>query len=97
MSMSGRCCGASPGHERERAVPCGGTLYHRFLDGEGLSVVFQPIAELAGGGVVAAEALCRFAAEPRRSPDRWFAYGGDGRPHLPSDGSQDGVDGTAIL
>ena len=45
----------------------------RVLGGEGLTVVLQPIVELAGGRVVAAEALSRFAAEPRRSPDAWFA------------------------
>ena len=43
------------------------------LEGEGLSVLLQPIVELAGGRVVAAEALSRFAAEPGRSPDVWFA------------------------
>lgn len=38
-----------------------------------LSVVFQPIVELDTGTVVAREALARFDAEPRRSPDQWFA------------------------
>ena len=45
----------------------------RVLGGEGFSMVFQPIVELAGGRVVAVEALSRFAAEPRRPPDAWFA------------------------
>jgi EAL domain-containing protein (putative c-di-GMP-specific phosphodiesterase class I) len=45
----------------------------RVLGGEGLSVVLQPIVELDGGRVVAVEALSRFAGEPRRSPDVWFA------------------------
>jgi diguanylate cyclase (GGDEF)-like protein/PAS domain S-box-containing protein len=45
----------------------------RVLGGEALGVVLQPIVELAGGRVVAAEALSRFAAEPRRPPDAWFA------------------------
>lgn len=45
----------------------------RVLGGEGLSVVLQPIVALAGGRVVAAEALSRFAAEPGRSSDAWFA------------------------
>ena len=45
----------------------------RVLNGEGLTVVFQPIVELAGGRVVAVEALSRFATEPCRSPDAWFA------------------------
>lgn len=43
------------------------------LSGDGLQVVLQPIVELAGGRVVAAEALSRFADEPVRSPDSWFA------------------------
>ena len=43
------------------------------IKGDGLSVVLQPIVELADGRVVAAEALSRFAAEPRRAPDVWFA------------------------
>lgn len=43
------------------------------LSGDGLQVVLQPIVELAGGRVVAAEALSRFANEPVRSPDSWFA------------------------
>ena len=45
----------------------------RVLNGEGLSMVFQPIVDLAGGRVVAVEALSRFSTEPRRSPDAWFA------------------------
>ncbi len=45
----------------------------RVLGGEELSVALQPIVELAGGRVVAAEALSRFAAEPHRPPDAWFA------------------------
>jgi diguanylate cyclase (GGDEF)-like protein len=45
----------------------------RVLAGEGLSVVLQPIVELEGGRVVAAEALSRFADEPLRPPDAWFA------------------------
>ena len=45
----------------------------RLMTGEGFSVVLQPIVELTGGRVVAVEALSRFAAEPHRAPDRWFA------------------------
>ena len=45
----------------------------RVLEGEGLGVVLQPIVDLADGRVVTAEALSRFVAEPRRSPDAWFA------------------------
>lgn len=43
------------------------------LGGNGLSVVLQPIVGLADGRVVAAEALSRFADQPLRSPDAWFA------------------------
>ena len=45
----------------------------RVLEGEGLSVLLQPIVDLASGRVVAAEALSRFAAEPLRPPEAWFA------------------------
>lgn len=51
--------------ERERIL--------QVLEGGGLTVVFQPIVELTGGRVVAAEALSRFGEEPRRSPESWFA------------------------
>lgn len=47
-------------------------VVRRILGGEGLRVVLQPIVELAEGRVVAAEALSRFDAEPRRAPDAWF-------------------------
>jgi EAL domain-containing protein (putative c-di-GMP-specific phosphodiesterase class I)/ActR/RegA family two-component response regulator len=38
-----------------------------------LTMVFQPVVELAAGDVVGAEALARFASEPYRPPDQWFA------------------------
>ena len=41
--------------------------------GDTLSVVLQPIWDLAADEPWGAEALCRFAAEPRRTPDKWFA------------------------
>jgi EAL domain-containing protein (putative c-di-GMP-specific phosphodiesterase class I) len=43
------------------------------LRGPDLGVVFQPIVELRGGTMIGAEALARFAHEPTRTPDQWFA------------------------
>ena len=43
------------------------------LSGDGLAMVFQPIVDLVDGTVQGAEALARFSAEPRRTPDIWFA------------------------
>jgi EAL domain-containing protein (putative c-di-GMP-specific phosphodiesterase class I)/ActR/RegA family two-component response regulator len=45
----------------------------RVLTDGGLSVVLQPIVEISTGAVVGAEALARFASEPSRTPDLWFA------------------------
>lgn len=45
----------------------------RVLAGEGLTMVFQPIADLVDGRVVGLEALARFSGEPEQGPDRWFA------------------------
>lgn len=47
------------------------------LGGEGLRMVFQPIAELATNRVVGVEALARFVGEPHRTPDAWFAEAAD--------------------
>jgi EAL domain-containing protein (putative c-di-GMP-specific phosphodiesterase class I)/DNA-binding NarL/FixJ family response regulator len=44
----------------------------RFIDGDDLDVVFQPIVELTTGAVVAVESLARFTTRPRRAPDIWF-------------------------
>lgn len=38
-----------------------------------MSMVFQPIVDVTDHVVVGVEALARFAAEPLRSPDLWFA------------------------
>jgi EAL domain-containing protein (putative c-di-GMP-specific phosphodiesterase class I) len=43
------------------------------LDPGLLSIVYQPVIDLASGEIVAVEALSRFAPEPVRPPDRWFA------------------------
>ena len=43
------------------------------LDGDALHMVFQPVIETASGAVLGCEALARFAIEPHRGPDKWFA------------------------
>jgi EAL domain-containing protein (putative c-di-GMP-specific phosphodiesterase class I) len=53
---------------RERA-----DLFERVLAGNDLCAVYQPIVELATGEVIGVEALARFAHEPIRTPDKWFA------------------------
>lgn len=40
-------------------------------------MVFQPITDLASDVVVGVEALARFASEPRRPPNEWFAEATD--------------------
>ena len=37
-----------------------------------LSIVYQPIVNIQGQGVVGVEALARFPSEPKQSPDVWF-------------------------
>jgi EAL domain-containing protein (putative c-di-GMP-specific phosphodiesterase class I) len=58
--------------EREQIETRRGEI-RRFLDGEGLSIAFQPIVELAAGALVGYEALARFRSFPLRPPDQWFA------------------------
>jgi EAL domain-containing protein (putative c-di-GMP-specific phosphodiesterase class I) len=43
------------------------------LAGEGLTMLFQPIFDLAHGTLLGAEALARFESEPYRPPNVWFA------------------------
>ncbi len=45
----------------------------RFVAGEGLSMVFQPIVELSSRSTVGVEALARFRSLPLRPPNEWFA------------------------
>jgi EAL domain-containing protein (putative c-di-GMP-specific phosphodiesterase class I) len=45
----------------------------RAMDGEVLTMAFQPIFDLRDGAVMGAEALARFTLEPARGPDAWFA------------------------
>ncbi len=44
----------------------------KVLSDGSLSIVFQPIVDLATRSTVGLEALSRFASEPLRSPDLWF-------------------------
>lgn len=53
--------------EKERAI-------HRVLTEEGLlRPVYQPVVATVGGEVIGVEALSRFALDPLRPPDAWFA------------------------
>ena len=63
---AGRLREASQREERRQRVGA-------VLDGDGLSIVYQPIVDLASGRVVGAEALSRFSGTPPRPPDVWFA------------------------
>jgi EAL domain-containing protein (putative c-di-GMP-specific phosphodiesterase class I)/AmiR/NasT family two-component response regulator len=45
----------------------------RFVEGDGVSMVFQPIMELETRTIVGVEALARFRSIPLRAPDAWFA------------------------
>jgi EAL domain-containing protein (putative c-di-GMP-specific phosphodiesterase class I)/AmiR/NasT family two-component response regulator len=48
----------------------------RVIRGHEIQMVFQPVLDLATGGLVGVEALSRFPAEPSRGPDRWFVAAG---------------------
>jgi len=43
------------------------------LNGEYLTMAYQPIFDLQTGRTVGAESLARFSCEPQRSPAEWFA------------------------
>jgi EAL domain-containing protein (putative c-di-GMP-specific phosphodiesterase class I)/CheY-like chemotaxis protein len=60
---------ADEADRRDRAV----RRIQAVLERQELSVVLQPIFDLEKGRIVGAEALSRFAAEPQRGPDVWFA------------------------
>ena len=48
-------------------------LVRQALDPGAFTIYLQPICALVGGQPYGYEALTRFAIEPRRSPDKWFA------------------------
>lgn len=49
----------------------------RLFDPGVLSVVYQPIFDLASPAPVGFESLSRFAVEPRQTPDKWFSQAAD--------------------
>ena len=48
-------------------------LIRRVMERDELEIVFQPIVALDSRAIVGYEALSRFAAEPCRGPEAWFA------------------------
>ncbi|MDQ1509301.1 MAG: hypothetical protein QOG50_1145 [Actinomycetota bacterium] len=62
-------------HDRRLAEDrrCRTELIRRVSEGDGVGIVFQPIVALSSGSIVGVEALARFAHEPARPPDEWFA------------------------
>ena len=49
----------------------------RLIDGDGLTMHFQPIVDLRTGAVVGSEALARFTDQPDRPPDARFREAGE--------------------
>ena len=47
------------------------------LDSDALMIVYQPIVDVSNNDVVGYESLSRFAGEPYRTPDVWFAEAAD--------------------
>ena len=45
----------------------------RFVTGEGVTMAFQPVVDLASGHTLGFEALARFSSPPPRPPNEWFA------------------------
>jgi len=45
----------------------------RFVAGDGLSIVFQPVMDLRTNEIAGVEALARFRSLPLRPPNEWFA------------------------
>ncbi len=61
---------ATEGREKSKRI-------RKVLEGEGLSMVFQPIFDLRSGEVVGHESLARFLVEPSRPPNEWFVEAHD--------------------
>jgi EAL domain-containing protein (putative c-di-GMP-specific phosphodiesterase class I)/AmiR/NasT family two-component response regulator len=58
--------------EREQLDARRGEI-ERFVAGEGVTMAFQPIVDLASGDTIGVEALARFSSPPPRPPNEWFA------------------------
>jgi len=56
----------------ERAREAASERLNGLIEQGGLHMVYQPIVDIATGGIVGAEALARFHGEPVRGPDKWF-------------------------
>jgi EAL domain-containing protein (putative c-di-GMP-specific phosphodiesterase class I) len=48
-------------------------LVRAVLSGDAMHMVFQPVVDTASEVIIGYEALARFAVEPQRGPDKWFA------------------------
>ncbi len=60
------------GMEARRLVEEAEARVRTVISNEHFRMVFQPICDLATNSVSGFEALCRFEADPVRSPDLWF-------------------------
>lgn len=58
--------------EADRAIAEARAEVEGVIAGERFAVLYQPIFNLEPFRIAGFEALCRFTAEPRRSPDVWF-------------------------
>jgi EAL domain-containing protein (putative c-di-GMP-specific phosphodiesterase class I)/CheY-like chemotaxis protein len=59
-------------HQQEESLRQKVRRIERIIEDRALTIVFQPILDLHSGAMAGVEALARFAAEPARTPDRWF-------------------------
>jgi EAL domain-containing protein (putative c-di-GMP-specific phosphodiesterase class I)/AmiR/NasT family two-component response regulator len=47
-------------------------VFRRFINHDGMSMLFQPVMDLSTGGCAGYEALARFDQDPERGPREWF-------------------------